>query len=61
MGNALQDQGKLVEDLIATVNNQSLKEVATLTDNQTAQTKANETPTINTSNIIPKSENDFDI
>jgi len=51
------NQGRLVEDGIALINNQSIKEVATLTDNQTAQTKANETPTINTSNVIPKSEN----
>lgn len=51
------NQGKLVEDVIADVNNQSLKEVATLTGNETATTKAAETPTINTSDIIPKSEN----
>ena len=51
------NQGRLVEDAIAVVNNQSIKEVATLTDNQTAQTKANETPTVNTSSVIPKSNN----
>jgi len=51
------NQGRLVEDEIADINNQSLKEVATLTGNETATTKAAETPTINTSDIIPKSEN----
>jgi hypothetical protein len=51
------NQGRLVEDEIADINNQSLKEVATLTGNETAETKAAETPTINTSDIIPKSEN----
>lgn len=51
------NQGRLVEDEIADINNQSLKEVATLTGNETATTKSAETPTINTSDIIPKSEN----
>jgi hypothetical protein len=51
------NQGRLVEDEIADINNQSLKEVATLTGNETATTKVAETPTINTSDIIPKSEN----
>jgi hypothetical protein len=51
------NQGRLVEDEIADINNQSLKEVATLTGNSTAETKVSETPTINTSDIIPRSEN----
>jgi hypothetical protein len=51
------NQGRLVEDGIADINNQSLREVAILTGNETATTKSEETPTINTSDIIPKSEN----
>ncbi len=48
-------QGRLVEKEIEDINNQSIKEVATETGNQTAEQKSAETPTINTSNVIPQS------
>ena len=49
----LVNQGRLVDKAISTINNQSIKEVAGATGNQTAEKKAAETPTVSTENIIP--------
>lgn len=48
-------QGRLVEREIEDINNQSIKEVADATGNEAAEQKSAETPTINTSNVIPQS------
>jgi hypothetical protein len=47
------NQGRLVEKVIADVNNQSIKEVAAATGNEAAQQKSNETPTVSTNGVIP--------
>jgi hypothetical protein len=47
------NQGRLVDKAVATINNQSIKEVAAATGNEAAQQKSNETPTVSTSGVIP--------
>lgn len=49
----LVNQGRLVDKAVSTINNQSIKEVAGATGNQTAEQTAVETPTVSTENIIP--------
>ena len=49
----LVNQGRLVDKAVSTINNQSIKEVAGATGNETAEQTAAETPTVPTSNVIP--------
>jgi hypothetical protein len=50
------NQGRLVDQAVAVVNNQSMKEVAAATGNSVAAKKAIETPVVNTSSVIPKAK-----